>query len=241
MIRHRAISYSVPTAVYLTAHLCTLIQSNNPHPPPIGGSQPPLWPCSCARRRAGELSSINLIQDALIEFQALSGHLPGCSVISWMAILNRLSTEDRLVMFGMKSSSTSSLCMGIGTHDDVFFECPMATQIKVYVHQLWLERNYRKFQNLSCSPGVVANKISDEVRSRSMLKGYSTLQVYSLKAYNSFKAATLTDFHTLGFYYFYYSVLCCGCLLLLIWLLIAAASATTSGVCTVVSSATFCQ
>jgi hypothetical protein len=97
--------------------------------------------------------------------------------------------------------------MGVESHDHLFFECPIATQIRgilsskcpqlvglsswqqwisnlsnlkgksmaatatklvftVYVHQLWLERNVRKFQNLYCPPGVIANKISNEVRNR---------------------------------------------------------------------------
>lgn len=147
------------------------------------------------------------------------GYIPRCSVISWMAILNRLSTEDRLVMFGMKSYSTCSLCMGVETHNHLFFECPMATQVRgilipntphmvgltswqqwisklstlqgktlaitiaklvftVYVHHMWIERNYRKFQNLSCPPEVVANKISNEVRCRLLsleVKGPSQL------------------------------------------------------------------
>lgn len=149
-----------------------------------------------------------------------SGHIPRCSVISWLAILNRLSTEDRLVSFAMKSSSICSLCLGVESRDHLFFDCPMATQIRgilspktphmagltswqqwvsrlstlqgkslaititklvftVYVHQLWIERNYRKFQNISCPPGVVANKISNIVRCRllslSKFKGPSLL------------------------------------------------------------------
>ncbi|KAI8555357.1 hypothetical protein RHMOL_Rhmol05G0168500 [Rhododendron molle] len=59
------------------------------------------------------------------------GHIPRCSVISWMAILNRLSIEDRLVMFGMKSTSICSLCLGVESRDHLFFECPVATQSSI--------------------------------------------------------------------------------------------------------------
>lgn len=35
-------------------------------------------------------------------------HIPKCSLISWLAIQNRLSTEDRLVLFGIKDTSCCS-------------------------------------------------------------------------------------------------------------------------------------
>ncbi|XP_058202912.1 uncharacterized protein LOC131317373 [Rhododendron vialii] len=67
------------------------------------------------------------IEDSLVWF---SGHIPRCNVISWMAILNKLATKDRLVKFGMKSTSICSLCLGEESHEHLFFECHMATLIR---------------------------------------------------------------------------------------------------------------
>lgn len=55
-------------------------------------------------------------------------HIPKCSIISWLAILNRLYTEDRLVLFGNKTSSHYSLCPGSESHDHLFFNCPFSSQ-----------------------------------------------------------------------------------------------------------------
>lgn len=56
-------------------------------------------------------------------------HIPKCSVVTWLAIQHRLSTEDRLVLFGIKSSSCCSLCGGSESHDHLFFNCPFSSQI----------------------------------------------------------------------------------------------------------------
>lgn len=58
-----------------------------------------------------------------------SAHIPKCSTITWLAILNRLSTEDRLVMFGIKSASYCSLCGGSESHDHLFFNCPYSASV----------------------------------------------------------------------------------------------------------------
>lgn len=132
--------------------------------------------------------------------------IPKCSVVCWLPILNRLSTEDRLVLFGIKPTSCWSLCPGIESHDHRFFNCPFSEQVcditskpnvtwtahswsnwirvlssckgkslrvttiklafTVTVYQLWRERNFRKFQNISCSVHVVTHKICNEVRLR---------------------------------------------------------------------------
>lgn len=56
-------------------------------------------------------------------------HIPKCSLITWLAILNRLNTEDRLVLFGVKPSSCCSLCNDSESHDHLFFSCPFASQV----------------------------------------------------------------------------------------------------------------
>jgi hypothetical protein len=58
-----------------------------------------------------------------------SGHIPKCSLISWVAIQNRLYTEDRLVMFGTKSISCCSFCNGSESHNHLFFNCPFTSQV----------------------------------------------------------------------------------------------------------------
>lgn len=57
-------------------------------------------------------------------------HIPKCSVITWLAILNRLSTKDRLVIFGIKTSSYCSLCTGSESHDHLFFNCPILVVVQ---------------------------------------------------------------------------------------------------------------
>jgi len=56
-------------------------------------------------------------------------HIPKCSLISWLAIQNRLSTEDRLVLFGIKDSSYCSFCSGVENHDHLFFGCHYTKQV----------------------------------------------------------------------------------------------------------------
>lgn len=58
-----------------------------------------------------------------------TGHIPKCSFITWIAIKGRLSTEDRLVLFGLKPSSQCSLCTGSESHDHLFFNCVFSTQV----------------------------------------------------------------------------------------------------------------
>lgn len=141
-----------------------------------------------------------------------SGHIPKCSMITWLAIHNRLYTGDRLVLFGTIPVSCCSFCHGIESHDHLFFNCPFTSQVwtdilahinvnwpsrswanwinqvssirgkslknlitklifTVTVYQIWLERNVRKFQNVTCSGPSVVNKIHSMVRYRLMSLG----------------------------------------------------------------------
>jgi hypothetical protein len=56
-------------------------------------------------------------------------HIPKCSLISWLAIQNRLSTEDRLVLFGIKTTSCCSFCPDEENHDHLFFNCPFTKKV----------------------------------------------------------------------------------------------------------------
>lgn len=58
-----------------------------------------------------------------------SSHIPKCSLISWLAIHNKLSTSDRLVQFGVIDSSCCSFCTDEETHDHLFFNCPYTKQV----------------------------------------------------------------------------------------------------------------
>ncbi|KAI8529978.1 hypothetical protein RHMOL_Rhmol11G0017900 [Rhododendron molle] len=44
-------------------------------------------------------------------------HIPKCSFVTWLAILNRLSTADRLVSFKLNISPQCGLCPGSESHD----------------------------------------------------------------------------------------------------------------------------
>lgn len=63
----------------------------------------------------------------------LAGHIPRYSVITWLAILNRLATADRLVLIGINSSPCCSLCNCLESHDHLFFNCPYSMQIWEYI------------------------------------------------------------------------------------------------------------
>lgn len=58
-----------------------------------------------------------------------SGHIPKCSMITWLAIHNRLYIGDRLVLFGTIPVSCCSFCAGVESHDHLFFNCPFTSQI----------------------------------------------------------------------------------------------------------------
>ncbi|XP_058219469.1 uncharacterized protein LOC131330020 [Rhododendron vialii] len=136
-----------------------------------------------------------------------SGHIPKCSFVTWIAILNRLSTTDRLLLFGLNVSPECSLCQEKESHDHLFFNCPYSQKVwgaiqtklhvswsprswfdwisfpsgvkgktlkavltklvfTVAVYHIWIERNVRKFQNLSCTWEAVVHKICSMVRAR---------------------------------------------------------------------------
>lgn len=80
------------------------------------------------------------------------GHIPKCSFISWVAIQERLYTEDRLVLFGTKSISCFSFCSSSESHDHLFFNCSYTSQVwtqilaKANVH--WSPRSWTNWIDL---------------------------------------------------------------------------------------------
>ncbi|KAI8538315.1 hypothetical protein RHMOL_Rhmol09G0092900 [Rhododendron molle] len=54
------------------------------------------------------------------------GHIPKCSFITWLAVQHRLSTVDRLMLFGISNSNQCSFCQGSESHDHLFFNCPFS-------------------------------------------------------------------------------------------------------------------
>ncbi|KAM6542491.1 hypothetical protein CsatB_006938 [Cannabis sativa] len=54
-------------------------------------------------------------------------NIPKHSVIAWLAMLNRLKTQDRLMRFGLKIQGTCCLCeLQLETCQHLFFECSVA-------------------------------------------------------------------------------------------------------------------
>lgn len=87
-------------------------------------------------------------------------HVSKCSVITWLAVLNRLYAEDRLVMFGTKAISCCSFCGGVENRDHLFFNCP-------YSSLVWTAITAKVFENWS------SRSWSDWVALLSTLKGKS--------------------------------------------------------------------
>ncbi|XP_039063966.1 uncharacterized protein LOC120208913 [Hibiscus syriacus] len=54
-------------------------------------------------------------------------HIPKMSIISWMVILNRLPTKDRLIRLGLESDGSCGLCEdGLENKENLFNECVFA-------------------------------------------------------------------------------------------------------------------
>ena len=72
--------------------------------------------------------------DKLIWF---SYHIPKHPVISWMAILNRLPTKDRLLSWGIEVDGRCLFCQSeLETRDHLFFGCRYSKSIWEAVLQL---------------------------------------------------------------------------------------------------------
>lgn len=75
-----------------------------------------------------------------------SANIPKCSFITWLAIQNRLSTADRLALFGLNHSQQCSFCAGSESHDHLFFNCPFSQQvwdtILSKLHVSWPSRDW---------------------------------------------------------------------------------------------------
>ncbi|XP_039032502.1 uncharacterized protein LOC120167610 [Hibiscus syriacus] len=57
------------------------------------------------------------------------GHIPNFSLISWMAILDRLPTKNRLARFGIVTNSVCRLCSsGLESRSHLFSECSYASE-----------------------------------------------------------------------------------------------------------------
>ncbi|XP_019092327.1 PREDICTED: uncharacterized protein LOC109129138 [Camelina sativa] len=57
-------------------------------------------------------------------------HVPRYSFIAWLAMLNRLPTQDKLHRWGMNVPTSCVLCSsGVESHAHLFFECPFSTDL----------------------------------------------------------------------------------------------------------------
>lgn len=87
----------------------------------------------------------------------LRTHFPKvlCSIITWLDILNRLYTEDRLVLFGTKSTSLCSFFTSSESHDHLFFNCPYTSQVwglvTTKLNANWADRSWANWIDLLSS------------------------------------------------------------------------------------------
>ena len=66
-------------------------------------------------------------------------HIPRYSFVVWMAIKERLHTEDRLLQFGIVDDSCCVLCQQEEeSHDHLFFNCKFANHILCLPTSLFL-------------------------------------------------------------------------------------------------------
>ncbi|XP_039060057.1 uncharacterized protein LOC120204024 [Hibiscus syriacus] len=57
-------------------------------------------------------------------------HVPKFSLISWMSILDRLPTNDKLARFGMVADNVCGLCeIGMKSRNHLFLECSYAREV----------------------------------------------------------------------------------------------------------------
>lgn len=57
-------------------------------------------------------------------------NIPKASLVTWMAILGRLNTGDRLKMFGITQTSECVLCNAPNKdHNHLFFDCPFSFRV----------------------------------------------------------------------------------------------------------------
>lgn len=77
-------------------------------------------------------------------------HTPHMSFVTWVAILGRLSTQDKLVSWGVASQNRCLLCSSGGeSHDHLFFECPFSERVWMAVCSLisepWQFLNFKEW------------------------------------------------------------------------------------------------
>ncbi|KAL4304481.1 hypothetical protein GQ457_10G019910 [Hibiscus cannabinus] len=73
-------------------------------------------------------------------------HVPKHAIISWMTILDRLPTKDRLLRMGLEIDTRCVLCVdGIDSRNHLFFDC-------VFSRLLWegILRLYNIHRTISC-------------------------------------------------------------------------------------------
>ncbi|XP_020266575.1 uncharacterized protein LOC109842073 [Asparagus officinalis] len=71
-----------------------------------------------------------------------SSNYPRHAFISWLAIQNRLLTQDRLIRRGVVSINSCVLCSGLECRDHLFFECSYSSDIWANVMN-WLQFRWR--------------------------------------------------------------------------------------------------
>ncbi|XP_020258446.1 uncharacterized protein LOC109834839 [Asparagus officinalis] len=89
-----------------------------------------------------------------------SSNYPRHSFISWLAIQNRLLTQDRLIRRGIININCCRFCSGSESRDHLFFECCYSSDVWVKVMN-WLQFRWR-----SCKWDQVLNWFCSKLRGR---------------------------------------------------------------------------
>ncbi|CAL9224853.1 unnamed protein product [Arabidopsis halleri] len=117
-----------------------------PPPSDSNGSDTYLW-----RRLSGSFANLFSSKETWEQLRSHSPVVPWCkamwfkeavsrySFITWLAMLGRLPTKDRLRSWGMAVSAECVLCStGIETHDHLFFNCIYSTAVwEAFAARLW--------------------------------------------------------------------------------------------------------
>ncbi|XP_039064463.1 uncharacterized protein LOC120209551 [Hibiscus syriacus] len=109
------------------------------------------------------------------------GHIPKFSLISWMAILDRLPTKDRLARFGIVIDSVPT-----GWNDLLHWlllnlkgKSLMVHILKLawtgFIYCIWEEQNRRHFRGVHCSVDTVVGSVKESVRIKLFMSSMNSL------------------------------------------------------------------
>ncbi|KAL0742100.1 hypothetical protein Bca4012_083613 [Brassica carinata] len=129
--------WNLPPARSQNAETLQIVLSTIPVPFPTNNNDTYLW-----RSRTGGFGSSfsspvtwNLLRQrspivVWHEVVWFREEIPRCSFITWLSVLQRLPTRDRLISWGLSVPDACVLCSGhLESHQHIFFECSYAASI----------------------------------------------------------------------------------------------------------------